>query len=89
MIRARKQLPVLAEGDLQWLESLPNHALCFRRESPAGMVLALHNLSEEPFDVPLPESATFEDALAKDGERIRDTIRLAAYGYRWLTLHNR
>ena len=83
MIQARKWLPVLAKGELEWLDDLPKQALCFWRRSQGQNVLALHNLSEKPFTYTLPEDIPFKDALASDAE-VEAEITLPAYGYRWL-----
>lgn len=84
MIRARKQLPVLAKGALQWLEELPPEALCFWRNSAGQKLLALHNLSDQPFDLYLPPGYHYIDALAADKQAVEKSITLPAYGYRWL-----
>jgi len=82
MIAARKSLPVLAEGKLEWLPNQPRTTLCFWRRSEAGRVLALHNLSDQPVTIPLP-SGTLTDAL-HSGSTVSDQVTLAAHEYRWL-----
>jgi maltose alpha-D-glucosyltransferase / alpha-amylase len=86
MIYKRKELPVLAKGTLEWLHDLPNEALCFWRRSAEQQVLALHNLSEEPFELYLPPGANFRDALRGGQQAIHTAVTLPAYGYRWLLL---
>ncbi len=83
MIYARKRLSVLAKGELEWLADLPKQTLCFWRRSEDQNVLALHNLSDEPFTYTLPEDIPFRDALDPDTE-VGAEITLPAYGYRWL-----
>jgi len=82
MIHTRKQLPVLAEGKLEWLANLPPYALCFWRTSAERAVLALHNLSDRQLEVPLPENRHFVDAFS--GDNVYGTVALNTYGYRWL-----
>ncbi|MBI5668972.1 MAG: maltose alpha-D-glucosyltransferase [Chloroflexi bacterium] len=84
MIATRKTLPVLAKAPLDWLHELPLSSMCFWRRSSEGAVLALHNLSEEPLAVRLPDGTTFTDALNPDGGPCQGEITLGAYGYRWL-----
>jgi len=83
MIAARKTLPVLAKGSLEWLHELPLSSMCFWRRSELGAVLALHNLAEEPLIVPLPEGVTFTDVLNPEAGPCQGEITLDAYGYRW------
>lgn len=83
MIHTRQTLDVLASGDLEWLESLPKRALCFWRKSADGALLALHNLSDKPMEIPLPHGAQFQDALGDRGELVEGTVTLEAYAYRW------
>jgi maltose alpha-D-glucosyltransferase/alpha-amylase len=84
MIRTRKQVPVLARGTLEWLHELPPEALCFWRRSAGQMLLALHNLSGEPFDLYLPPGHHYTDAFSADKQSVEHCVTLAAYGYRWL-----
>lgn len=86
MIAHRKELPLLATGELIWLEDLPMQTLCFWRTDDSRRFLALHNLSPEPITVPLPEGEQFEDLFASYAERYVDAteVELPAYGYRWL-----
>jgi maltose alpha-D-glucosyltransferase / alpha-amylase len=82
MIAARKSLPVLAEGKLEWLPDQPRTTLCFWRVSESSKLLALHNLSNQPVTVTLP-SGTFTDVL-KSGGPVSGQVTLAAHEYRWL-----
>ncbi|GIL12080.1 MAG: hypothetical protein BroJett038_08000 [Chloroflexota bacterium] len=84
MIFARKNLPVLARGSLEWLHDLPLQTLCFWRRSAEGAVLALHNLSDQPLDIPLEPGIVFSDALYPDVGPVSGSVRLEAYGCRWL-----
>ncbi|RMF81668.1 MAG: maltose alpha-D-glucosyltransferase [Chloroflexi bacterium] len=83
MIMTRKALPVLADGDLDWLHDLPKHALCFWRTSGEQRVLALHNLADAPLEIALPDGAAFSDALDATAT-VDSSVTLSAYGYRWL-----
>jgi maltose alpha-D-glucosyltransferase/alpha-amylase len=83
MIHTRKDLPLLAKGELTWLDELPVELLCFWREENGQRLLALHNLSDSPREVTLPEGA-FRDLLNGDAETLSGTVSLPAYGYRWL-----
>jgi hypothetical protein len=81
MIAVRKSMPFLAKGKLTWLLDTPNQSLSYWRNTPEGRLLALHNLSEEPFTITVTER--LRDAL--DPTRlVLDTITVPAYGYRWL-----
>jgi maltose alpha-D-glucosyltransferase/alpha-amylase len=84
MIHTRHQLPVLARGELEWLDSLPKQALCFWRKSSNGAVLALHNLSDHLLDIPVPDGAQLRDALEERVGAVNGTVTLEAYDYRWL-----
>ncbi|HLU11156.1 MAG TPA: maltose alpha-D-glucosyltransferase [Oceanobacillus sp.] len=79
----RKQLPMLAAARLEWLEEAPRSAPCFWRHGEDRRFLALHNLSDYPDTIVLPEGVTFEDALNPD-EEIGEYVVLPPYGYRWL-----
>jgi maltose alpha-D-glucosyltransferase/alpha-amylase len=84
MIRKRKGLPVLARGTLEWLDELPPEAMCFWRHSADQSLLALHNLSDQPFDLYLPPGHTYSDALHSSNAISDKSVTLPAYGYRWL-----
>jgi maltose alpha-D-glucosyltransferase/alpha-amylase len=83
MIYTRKQLPMLPKGSLKWLDDTPRSALCFWREDAGGRLLALHNLSDYPYTIVIPEGVTLEDALNPQ-EPVGEYVTLSAYGYAWL-----
>ncbi len=84
MIHARKRLPMLAKGSLTWLDRLPLETMCFWRQAGGHRFLALHNLSDTPCDLLLPEGFNYRDVLFSR-RRLRDgRIELEPYGYRWL-----
>ncbi len=91
MILARKSLPVMAAGSLEWHETGAVETLAYWRsgeateKTPTGRLLAIQNLSDSPQTVPLPDGK-FADAL-----RMEQGVSLASgdltldpYGYRWL-----
>ncbi len=82
MIRTRKTLPVLSQGELRWLDDLSKQALCFWRIDSQQRVLALHNLSEQPLPILLP--SPMNDALKPDIGVVEHSVTLPPYGYRWL-----
>lgn len=84
MLHTRKGLPVLARGELIWLDELPLQTLCFWRKSEDQTVLALHNLSDEPRSIQLPAGYTYSNALDSDGIPVATETELPAYGYLWL-----
>lgn len=84
LIQTRKQNQVLSRGELIWLDDLPKEALCFWRDGLEGRVLALHNLSDVPIDIPLPEDKAYHDILS-DKAIEATTLTLSPYGYHWLT----
>ena len=86
MILTRKELPMLAQGSLEWLEDTPRSALCFWRQGKEGRLLALHNLSDFPYTIVLPEGVSFEDALNPD-EEPGEYVTLPPFGHRWLVEH--
>lgn len=83
MVHTRKTLPVLATGDLDWLDWLPKQVLSFWRAIPEQRVLALHNLSDALLQIPLPDG-TFKDVLHADRAVASGSLTLEPYGYRWL-----
>lgn len=88
MIAARKRLPVLARGEIKWLDDLPKNGLCFWRTQPnvREHVLALHNLSDDPLLVRLPEGMEFSNALDRgaNGGMISGKVVLDSHEYLWL-----
>ncbi len=83
MVATRKRLPLLASAKLEWMTEVEKRGLCFRRIDGDQMVLALHNLSDEPLTVTLPEG-TFVNALNPQYEMATESVYLAPYGYLWL-----
>lgn len=84
MIFARKGLPVLGVGRLEWWHDLPNELLCFWRKSEYDTLLCLHNLSDE--DRTVHVEGLYKDVLAGTDDLISGEILLLPFGYRWLTL---
>jgi len=85
MIATRKAHLALATASIDWIEDLPDHALCFWRRETQDLYLALHNLSEDDLTIPLPEGQEFTDILSDETD-IVDSVTLGRYGYRWLKL---
>lgn len=84
MLITRKGLPVLAKGELIWLDKLPKRAFCYWRKSEEQEVLALHNLSDEDLTIKLPKSYAYSNALDSDGLPVTEKVDLSPYGYVWL-----
>jgi maltose alpha-D-glucosyltransferase/alpha-amylase len=84
MIQARKTLPMLANGSLEWLHDLPNEALCFWRVNGQGRFLALHNLSADALTIPLPYGLSFAQVFPQMEGVSQSEISLQPYGYVWL-----
>lgn len=83
MIYTRKKLPVLAKGQVDWLDGSTPSAMCFWRSDDDTRVLALHNLSDQDLRVILPRTA-FTDALIPGRDIYSSDLILPPYGYRWL-----
>ncbi len=85
MIAVRKENPVLASGELVWLDDLPKEVLCFWRRNEEVQILALHTLSDEVGTVPLPPDIQFVDILRPTFKmNVSNTsIDLNPYEYRW------
>jgi maltose alpha-D-glucosyltransferase / alpha-amylase len=84
MIHTSKTLDALTLGELEWLDDLPKQALCFWRTTTDNRVLALHNLSDDSLEIPLPSGVHFKDALRSDEGFSGGALLLSPYGYRWL-----
>lgn len=85
MIATIKAHLTLATADLEWIEDLPLHLLCFWRKQGSESYLALHNLSDNDFAVPLADGQLFTDILTGETD-IHGEVMLGRYGYRWLKL---
>ncbi len=83
MIAKRKELPMLAKGKLEWLLDTPRGTLCFRRSDGDQELIALHNLTREPYTIPFSEWESYVDAFNADAE-IGEYLTLPPHGYRWL-----
>ena len=84
MILVRKTHSLFANGNLIWWEDLPKELLCLWRQLGDIRVLALHNLSDQPHRIQLPEGEVWKDMLSEEGVRVSDEVELPPYGYRWL-----
>jgi maltose alpha-D-glucosyltransferase/alpha-amylase len=85
MIATRKVHVALATASIEWLESLPTHALCFWRREGDAVYLSLNNLSEDDLSIPLADGHVFTDILSGETQ-ITGEVILGRYGYRWLKL---
>ena len=83
MIAARKGLPLLAKGKLEWLLDTPKGTLCFVRSEGDQQIVVLHNLSDETYTIPLTEWTALVDVFDPDA-RSANMSTLPPYGYRWL-----
>ncbi len=84
MIHVRRDLQMLPSGRLMWLDHLPQHLMCFRRENDYGRFLGLHNLSEDEVEIDLPDDEQFIDVLNDESDIETTAVTLRPYGYRWL-----
>lgn len=82
MIATYKTLPALTFGTLEWLAGQPSATLCFTRTYGEERLLCLHNLSDVPQTVSLPEGS-YSDIFAPENTYSEQTT-LAPYGYVWL-----
>jgi maltose alpha-D-glucosyltransferase/alpha-amylase len=84
MIAARKKMPMLPKGNLVWLSDHPQQSLSFMRQDANGTCVALHNLTDAPLVVSVPDG-NYKDMLAEDTPTVAGgDVTLAPYGYRWL-----
>jgi maltose alpha-D-glucosyltransferase/alpha-amylase len=83
MIAARKELPLLAKGKLDWLLDTPKETICFVRSEGNQRLFALHNISAEQLIVQFAEWEAVRDYFDADAE-IGEYITLEPYNYRWL-----
>lgn len=85
MIATRKTHLTLATADIEWLDDLPKHALCFWRREGDVVYLALHNLSSDDLTIALDNRQTFTDILSGETD-VSGSVTLGRYGYHWLKL---
>ena len=94
LIQVRKAHPALARGGLRILDALPPAVLGFVRTYGDNVVLAVHNLSEQPqsFRLDLDAYAGVQPVDMLSGEAMPNVpagtiqLDLPRYGYRWLEL---
>ncbi|MBN1966631.1 MAG: maltose alpha-D-glucosyltransferase [Anaerolineae bacterium] len=87
MIHTFKALPVLSNGDLNWLLDAPVSVLAFWRSSGTDTVLALHNLSSSTVQVPLGQqfaARQMTDLLTGETITTAEYLPLKAHEFRWL-----
>jgi maltose alpha-D-glucosyltransferase/alpha-amylase len=82
LIHARKRLPLLAEGGIEWLDHTPNAVAAYIRTSADTRLLALHNLSADAQTVVLPQG-NWRDVFT-DSQSQAGSLSLQAYEWRWL-----
>jgi len=96
VIRRRRETPELGWGATTVLATSERAVLAHRADWEASTVLAVHNLGDEPcvvrVDVTVEPGARLVDLLDHDvaapavgGGGVE--LRLEAYGYRWLRVH--
>jgi maltose alpha-D-glucosyltransferase/alpha-amylase len=83
MVHTRKNLNMLPKGTMEWMHDHPNASLSFWRQDEAGILMALHNLSDERITVDIPEGH-YIDALVTGERESGGEIVLEPYAYRWL-----
>ena len=83
MLAARKDLPLLAKGKLDFLLETPKETICYVRTEDDQRLFALHNISPEPLIVQFAEYEAVRDYFNADAE-IGEYITLEPYTYRWL-----
>lgn len=83
MVLTRKTLEMLPKGSMDWMNDHPETSLSFwRRSDEVGSLLALHNLTDAPLTVTIPDGL-YSDAIS--GETMNGgEIELPPYGYHWL-----
>ncbi len=86
MLSVRKELPLLADGALRWLEEAPLSVLAFERHKADAVFLAMHNLSDATVRVPLGRFARQQvrDVLRGRHLELGEELILGPYDYLWL-----
>ncbi len=86
MIHTRKELPMLADGSLSWLNEAPLSVLAFWREKASSTLLALHNLSAESVSISTGPFAghAVTDMLTGSTFTLSEQFTLLPYAYHWL-----
>ncbi|MEL7233525.1 MAG: hypothetical protein AAGK74_03450, partial [Chloroflexota bacterium] len=82
MVHVRKTLGMLPKGSMEWMEHHSKASLSFWRQSEAGTLAALHNLSDEELVVDMPEGH-YIGALDTTDRSEGGHVLLPPYGYRW------
>ncbi len=83
MIMKRKELPFLAKGKLEWMLDTPRETLCFARFDDDHRMVALHNLADEPQEIPFAEWELYTDVYHPE-RAVTETITLPPHEFRWL-----
>jgi maltose alpha-D-glucosyltransferase / alpha-amylase len=94
MIRTRKECPEFGLGSWQVLETGSDAVFGIRVQSEHGMVVAVHNLSEDPQRVKLGLPADeqgklvqlFADQESEWEQPVSEGLDMAPYGYRWFRI---
>ena len=88
MIAARKGLPLLAKGKLEWMLDTPKGTLCFVRSEGSQKLVVLHNISDETYTIPVTEWEALVDIFHPD-EVVGDHVTLPPYSFRWLKVETK
>lgn len=85
MIWTRKEMTSALNGELVWLDEAPKQVMAYWRRSTEQVLLALHNLSDKPVDLILPQDIPYRDALDLTKQAIvQSKTTLEPYAQRWL-----
>ena len=84
MIATRKQFQVFGLGKFDWVDVNSQAVVAYKRTYQDQQFLLLHNFSDQPVEVRLPEAASgYSDVLS--GTDFKDqNLTLQAYQYLWL-----
>ncbi|MEM6527514.1 MAG: maltose alpha-D-glucosyltransferase [Chloroflexota bacterium] len=82
MVHVRKTQGMLPRGTMEWMDAHAASSLSFWRQSEAGRMAALHNLSAVPLTVTLPE-ANYYNALNVEEKSTGGEVVLEPYAYHW------